>query len=270
MVAVMTPVSRGTTTVIAEMSSSYTGVMWNAATETDIAEVAAAIGDPSRTKVLRALADGGVLPASALAAEAGVSVSTISGHLTRLREAKLLTVEHDGRHRYYRLASTDVARALEELARIARPLPVRSLRDGVRTQALLRARLCYDHLAGRLGVALLAALVDGGVLANTAGSYRITPTGLDKLGAFGIDAEEFSRRRPAIRYCVDWGENRHHLAGALGAAVVNRLFALEWLRRGRARRVVQLTETGRTGLHKTFGVPFGWDDPPAAATQQAH
>jgi DNA-binding transcriptional ArsR family regulator len=266
----MTPLSRRITTVNAEMSSSYTGDMWNAATETDIAEVAAAIGDPSRTKVLRALADGGVLPASALAAEAGVSVSTISGHLTRLREAKLLTVEHDGRHRYYRLASTDVARALEELARIAQPLPIRSLREGVRTQALLRARLCYDHLAGRLGVALLTALVDGDVLVNTAGSYRITPTGLVKLEAFGIDVEEFSRRRPAIRYCVDWGENRHHLAGALGAAISDRLFALEWLRRGRARRVVQLTEAGRTGLHDTFGVPSDWETPPTAPARRDH
>ncbi|MEV4172567.1 helix-turn-helix transcriptional regulator [Nonomuraea sp. NPDC049709] len=237
--------------------------MWDSASETDIAEVAAAIGDPSRTKVLRALADGGVLPAGALAAEAGVSVSTISGHLARLREAKLLTVEHDGRHRYYRLASTDVARALEELARIARPLPVRSLGESVRAHALLRARLCYDHLAGRLGVALLAALVDGGVLAGTDGSYRITPAGLVELGAFGITTEEFSRRRPAIRYCVDWGENRHHLAGALGAALANRLFALDWLRRGRARRVVKLTDAGRTGLHETFGVPLDWEDPPA-------
>ncbi|MDR8414909.1 ArsR family transcriptional regulator [Nonomuraea sp. 3-1Str] len=241
--------------------------MWNAATETDIAHVAAAIGDPSRTRVLLALADGGVLPASALAAEAGVSMSTISGHLTRLREAKLLTVEHDGRHRFYRLASTDVARALEELARIARPLPVRSLREGVRAQALLRARLCYDHLAGRLGVALLAALVDDGVVAHAGGGYRITRAGLGKLEAFGVDVEEFSRRRPAIRYCVDWGENRHHLAGALGAAMADRLFALEWLRRGRARRVVHVTDTGRAGLHETFGVPLDWDSPPAQTAQ---
>ncbi|WP_214411701.1 ArsR/SmtB family transcription factor [Sphaerisporangium fuscum] len=235
--------------------------MRNVATEADIAHVAAAIGDPSRTKVLRALADGGVLPASALAAEAGVSVSTISGHLTRLLEAKLLTVEHDGRHRYYRLASTDVARVLEELAMIARPLPVRSLRDGVRAQALLRARLCYDHLAGQLGVALLAALVDGDVLAHVDGGYRITPAGLGRLAAFGVDVEEFSRRRPAIRYCVDWGEKRHHLAGALGAAITGRLFDLEWLRRGRARRVVHLTDAGRTGLHTTFGLPLTWDTP---------
>lgn len=230
------------------------------AAEADIAHVAAAIGDPSRARVLLALAGGGVLPAGALAAEAGVSASTISGHLTRLREAKLLTVEHDGRHRYYRLASSDVARALEELARIARPLPVRSLRGSARAQALMRARLCYDHLAGRLGVALLASLVDGGILAHADGSYRITPAGSRTLEDFGISAGEYSGRRPAIRYCVDWGEHRHHLAGALGGAIAARLFALGWLRRGRARRVVLLTEEGRTGLHETFGLPSSWEE----------
>ena len=225
---------------------------------TDIAEVAAAIGDPSRAAVLMALADGGVLPASALAAEAGVTASTISGHLNRLREAKLLTVEHDGRHRYYRLASTDVARALEELARIAQPLPVTSLRGSVRAHALLRARLCYDHLAGRLGVDLLAALVDQGVLAYTDGSYRITASGAEMLREFGVDDAELSGRRPATRYCVDWGEKRHHLAGALGAAVTARLFALGWLSRGRARRVVLLTDAGRAGLNDTFGLAADW------------
>jgi DNA-binding transcriptional ArsR family regulator len=239
--------------------------MRTTATEGDIADVAAAIGDASRIRVLMALADGGVLPASALAAEAGVSASTISGHLTRLREAKLLTVEHDGRHRYYRLASPDVARALEELARIARPLPVRSLRDSVRARGLLRARLCYDHLAGRLGVALLAALVEGGVLDHTAGSYRITPGGLSTFDSFGVDVADFSRRRPAIRYCVDWGENRHHLAGALGAAVATRLFELGWLRRGRARRLVTLTDEGSAGLHRTFGLPLDWETEAPAA-----
>lgn len=225
---------------------------------TDIAKVAAAIGDPSRAAVLMALADGGVLPASALAAEAGVTAATISGHLNRLREAKLLTVEHDGRHRYYRLASTDVARALEELARIAQPLPVTSLRGSVRAHALLRARLCYDHLAGRLGVDLLAALVDQGILAYTDGSYRITAAGAGMLRDFGVDDAELSGRRPATRYCVDWGEKRHHLAGALGAAVTARLFALGWLSRGRARRVVLLTDAGRAGLHDTFGLAADW------------
>lgn len=253
--------------MVAEASRSYRKDMHNAATEADIAHVAAAIGDPSRAKVLMALADGGVLPATALAAEAGVSGSTISGHLAKLREAKLLTVEHDGRHRYYRLASTDVARALEELARIARPLPPKSLREGVRAQALLRARLCYDHLAGRLGVALLAALVRTRVLILDGGSYRTTVDGLDRLRDFGIDTGDFSGRRPAIRYCVDWAERRHHLAGALGAAITNRLFELDWLRRGKARRVVRLTDVGRTGLHETFGLPLDWDTRPTSRAE---
>ncbi|MFB4297888.1 ArsR/SmtB family transcription factor [Actinomadura sp. NTSP31] len=234
-------------------------------TETDIAGVAAAIGDPSRAKVLLALAGGAALPASALAAEAGVSNSTISGHLARLREAKLLTAELDGRHRYYRLATPEVAAALEQLARIAQPLPVRSLRDDSRAQALLRARLCYDHLAGRLGVTLMAALLDRGVLdcespepgaaPDARAVYRLTDGGRAELAAFGVDTERLPRRRSTVRYCVDWGEKRHHLAGPLGAAVTGRMFDLGWLRKGRARRVVHLTDAGEQGLRETFGVP---------------
>ncbi|AIA07771.1 transcriptional regulator [Streptomyces noursei] len=228
-------------------------------TETDVAAVAAAIGDPSRAKVLLALAGGGALPASALAAEAGVSNSTISAHLARLREARLLTVEHDGRHRYYRLATPDVARALEQLALIARPLPVRSLNADTRAKALLRARLCYDHLAGRLGVALMDALLAGDLLrAERTDPYRVsyllTPSGRRELDALGVDLAGLPRRRSAVRYCVDWGEHRHHLAGALGGAVTARLFALDWLRNGRYRRVVRLTDAGRDGLTRSFGV----------------
>ncbi|MGV4927320.1 helix-turn-helix domain-containing protein (plasmid) [Streptomyces sp. BHT-5-2] len=234
---------------------------FEARTETDVAEVAAAIGDPSRAKVLLALAGGGALPASALAAEAGVGNSTISAHLARLREARLLTVELDGRHRYYRLATPDVARALEQLALIARPLPVRSLNADTRARALLRARLCYDHLAGRLGVALMDALLADGFLrpeqddaASARTSYLLTPRGHRELTALGVELERLPRRRSAVRYCVDWAERRHHLAGALGGAVTARLFALDWLRNGRYRRVVRLTDAGRTGLAETFGL----------------
>ncbi|WP_326616258.1 ArsR family transcriptional regulator [Streptomyces decoyicus] len=259
----------------------------DARTETDVAHVAAAIGDPSRAKVLLALAGGGALPASALAAEAGVSNSTISGHLARLLDARLLTVELDGRHRYYRLATTDVARALEQLALIARPLPVRSLNADTRAKALLRARLCYDHLAGRLGVAVMSALQEREILAaerpgsgggsldadadadadagsgsgsggTGAGSldvaYVLTPHGRQELAAFGVETDRLPRRRASVRYCVDWAEQRHHLAGALGAALTARLFGLEWLRHGKYRRVVHLTDAGREGLATTFGV----------------
>ncbi|SED81664.1 transcriptional regulator, ArsR family [Streptomyces sp. 2224.1] len=258
----------------------------DAPTETDVAHVAAAIGDPSRAKVLLALAGGGALPASALAAEAGVSNSTISGHLAKLLDARLLTVELDGRHRYYRLATTDVARALEQLAAIARPLPVRSLNADTRAKALWRARLCYDHLAGRLGVAVMSALRERDILAAewtvrsggatdpsadsppSAGAtapeagaaatdvvYVLTPHGRRELTAFGVETDRLPRRRAAVRYCVDWAEQRHHLAGALGAALTARLFALEWLRHGTYRRVVHLTDAGRDGLATTFGVP---------------
>ncbi|MFE2376059.1 ArsR/SmtB family transcription factor [Streptomyces sp. NPDC059398] len=237
--------------------------MDKARTETDVAHVAAAIGDPSRAKVLMALASGGALPASALAAEAGVSNSTISRHLARLREARLLTVELDGRHRYYRLATTDVARALEQLARLARPLPPNSLSADTRAKALLRARLCYDHLAGRLGVALMDALLEQAVLTadetqrgdgSTDVSYLLTPRGRRELGIVGVDVDALPRRRATVRYCVDWSEQRHHLAGALGAAITGRLLALDWLRRGKYRRVVRLTDTGRERLETAFGV----------------
>lgn len=229
--------------------------------EADIASVAAAIGEESRARILLALADGSALPASALAVEAGVGNSTVSGHLAKLREARLLTVELDGRHRYYRLATTEVAAALEQLARIARPLPVSSLRSHNRAHALHRARLCYDHLAGRLGVALMDALRDRGILAadpvpgTDDVGYRLTAAGHADLAAFGVDPDDLPPRRRAVRYCVDWGERRHHLAGALGAALTDRLFTLDWLRTGRPRRAVRLTDAGRTGLAATFGVP---------------
>jgi hypothetical protein len=133
---------------------------------------------------------------------------------------------------------------------------VRSLRDDTRAKALLRARLCYDHLAGRLGVALMDALLDRGVLAadGSPETYRLTAVGHERLAAFGVEVERLPHRRSTVRYCIDWGEHRHHLAGALGAAVTDRMFVLGWLRRGKARRVVHLTDRGRAGMDSAFGM----------------
>lgn len=247
--------------------------MTTTAAEPDVAQIAALIGDRARAKVLMALVDGRALPASVLATEAGVAASTISEHLGRLLEAGLLTVQRQGRARYFRLAGPAVAEALEAIARIAPPQPVRSLRQGTRANALRRARTCYNHLAGQLGVALLTAMVDGELLGGGDGAHRPDQASADRLSApgrdltyrltargdrvldrFGIDLDGVLRHRPAIRYCVDWSEQQHHLAGPLGTAVTDRLLELDWIRRGSRRRTITLTDAGRRGLRETFGV----------------
>jgi DNA-binding transcriptional ArsR family regulator len=240
--------------------------------DADVAAIAGLMGDPTRAKVLMALLDGRSLAAGVLAAEAGVSASTISEHLTRLVDAGLLTARREGRSRFFGLAGPNVAEALEALARIAPPEPIRSLRQGTHAHALRRARTCYNHLAGRLGVALMASLLEQGVLRGGDGlhhlesangdhlsapgraiDYGLTVSGARDLTSFGLDLDEVRRHRPAIRYCLDWSEQRHHLAGPLGTALTDRLFELDWIRRGHGR-VVRLTEAGEHGLRERFGV----------------
>ncbi|MEU2834539.1 winged helix-turn-helix domain-containing protein [Streptomyces lavendulae] len=239
----------------------------------DIARAAALIADASRASMLKSLGDGRALSAKALAAEAGIGAPTASAHLARLVEAGLITVESAGRSRYYRLAGPEVSLALEALALIAPPLPVTTLRESGTANALRRSRTCYDHLAGRLGVALMGGLLAHGILAGHDGThrqgeavrdrargyghdhdYRLTPAGRDALGRFGIDVAALPARRPLVRYCVDWSEQQHHLAGGVGAAVTARLFRLGWLRHGASPRVVHLTDTGADGIADWLGL----------------
>lgn len=246
--------------------------------DADIGGVAALIGERARARVLMALLDGRALPASVLASEAGVAASTASQHLARLVDAGLLTVHRQGRARYFRLAGPPVAEALEALARIAAPEPIRSLRQGTRAHALRRARTCYNHLAGRLGVAIMSAMLARELLAGGDGrhrpdsaaadrlsapgadlTYQLTARGRETLSALGIDLAALDRSKPMIRYCVDWSEQRHHLAGALGSALARRLFDLDWVRHINQRRAVVLTDAGRQGLSNTFGLPVNWD-----------
>jgi DNA-binding transcriptional ArsR family regulator len=228
----------------------------------DIAPVAALMADPARAAMLAALLNGHPLAAGELSQVAGVSPATASAHLAKLLDGGLVDVTRQGRHRYYRLAGHEVANVLEVIAQISPVRPVRSLRQSREADALAQARTCYDHLAGRAGVALFDAFLRQGILTGggtgKAAAYEVTAGGADKLAEFGIDVAEVrqSRRRFAGA-CLDWTQRRPHLNGALGAAVTGRLLELGWIERGPSRRAVRVTGTGRDGL----AAMFGWSVP---------
>lgn len=218
-------------------------------TQPNLAPIANLIGEPTRAAMLSELLDGGVLTATELAARAGVAPSTASEHLARLAAGGLLRVEAWGRHRYYGLAGPEVARALEALAALSRPSACadpfeREVLDGLRF-----GRTCYDHLAGRLGVTVRDALIARGVLVEDGPEHAVTPVGEAWLAGFGIELPAVRRtRRSFARACLDWSERRPHLAGALGAALLDRLVALGWIVREPGERAVRLTQAGRLGL----------------------
>jgi DNA-binding transcriptional ArsR family regulator len=221
--------------------------------DADVAQVAALIADPTRASFLLALSEVDALPATELAARAGVPASTASGHLAKLVEGGLLAVVPRGRHRYYGLADPAVADVLEALAVIAPARPVRSLEDPVAGDAIRTARTCYDHLAGRLGVAIADALVRDGVLAREDGSYRVSDA--TRLAELGIDVGELSRSRRALaRPCLDWSERRDHVAGALGAALAQVAFANGWIERLPTSRAVRVTDEGRNALTSRLSI----------------
>jgi DNA-binding transcriptional ArsR family regulator len=243
----------------------------------DIAPAAALFADPTRARIVTALVDGRALPASLVAQEAGVSASTASEHLAKLVAGAALTVERSGRHRYYRLAGPDIAAAVEALAAIAPQPPVTLLRESTRAAAMRRARTCYDHLAGRLGVDLLRRLVDTAALARSDGRSGVTRGAGDRLAApvrsqpyrlgpnatavfqrLGVDLPALVDRpasaRPLLRCCVDWSEQQHHLAGALGAAVCAAAEQAGWVVRRPGGRAVEVTAPGQRGFAEALGV----------------
>ncbi len=220
-----------------------------------IAEVASLIGDPARANMLAVLKDEVALTATELAHVAGVTPQTASAHLSKLTEARLVAVERAGRHRYYRLTGAEVAHALEALEVLAVAGPPRYRPSGPRDDALRFARSCYDHLAGRLGVAVTWALVDSGYLRVRDKSFGVTHKGERALDDFGIDVASLQTgRRPLTHRCLDWSERRPHLGGALGAAFLSRAQELGWLERRRGSRAVTLSRAGRRGLKRAFGV----------------
>lgn len=221
----------------------------------DIAAVAGVVADPTRARMLAALMDGRARTATELALEGGVAASTASSHLTRLRESGLVALASQGRHRYYRLAGTEVASALEGLMNLA-PRGRRAARPGPADQRLRHARVCYDHLAGEAGVALLERMRARRFISGTDEDLVLTPAGEAWCGRIGLDLTELrSHRRRLCRACLDWSERRTHLAGALGAALLERLFALRYATRERGGRRVLLSPRGEAFVNALE--PFG-------------
>lgn len=221
----------------------------------DLARVAAVIGDPVRASILDALLAGRALAAGELATVARTSRSNASGHLSVLAEAGLVTVLPSGRHRYYRLAGPQVAQALEALALVARPQRISTLRESAVAETLRAGRTCYDHLAGRLGVGVTAALVEREAIAEVEGGYEVVDAAA--FAALGVDlAWARAQRRIFARQCVDWSERTPHLAGSLGAAVLHRFLEAGWIERLPGSRAVRTTPAGREALDRALGLPL--------------
>jgi DNA-binding transcriptional ArsR family regulator len=222
-------------------------------TTSALAGVASLVGDPSRAAMLQALMDGRALTAAELAAVAGVSAQTASGHLARLSETGLVAVARQGRHRYHRLATPEVAAMLESLMRVAaagKPAPPRV---GPRDEALRRARTCYDHIAGRLGVALASAMTERGWIALDEDAGVITPEGLAALSDAGVAMEGTRRSAPVCRPCLDWSERRFHVAGRLGAALCAHCLDRGWVRRRAGTRALEVSPEGARAIRRVFG-----------------
>jgi DNA-binding transcriptional ArsR family regulator len=219
-----------------------------------LAEAAALIGDPTRAAMLATLLDGRALTAGELATAAGVTPQTASAHLARLVTAGLLAVVQQGRHRYHRLASANVARLIESLMELAAATPRREVVTGPRDRALREARTCYDHLAGRLGVAITDALAARGAIELTADGGAVTEAGAEFLASLGISARASAGGRMFCWPCLDWSERRPHVAGAIGAALCARCFELGWVRRRGGGRALDITPAGWLGLRNELGI----------------
>jgi DNA-binding transcriptional ArsR family regulator len=220
----------------------------------DLTAVGALIGERARANMLAALMSGDALTATELARAAGITKQTASSHLNKLCAGRLVAAERAGRHRYFRLADPDVARTLEALldvgmrVRAPRPAPAAD-------PAMQKARVCYDHLAGALGVLVYDSLVERDLLRVDRGALVVTSRAHRFLAELGIDLDLLAeRRRPLCLACLDWTARRHHLAGALGAAILERCLTLGWARRSRTSRVLHFSALGEHALRQRFPV----------------
>jgi DNA-binding transcriptional ArsR family regulator len=219
----------------------------------DIARIASLIGDPARANMLIALMSGTALTASELAEEASITQQTASSHLRKLEDGGLLRVRKQGRHKYFALANEGVALSLEGLMQLAVGAGHLRSRIGPKDAALQEARVCYNHLAGRMGTRMFDCMVKNDYLRVEPGALTLTNKGRAFVSEFGIDAVNLlARRGPICRECLDWSERRSHLAGHLGRELLSRIEELGWASRDPHSRVVRFTAAGKSDFERAF------------------
>lgn len=225
-------------------------------TDPDISCVAALLAEPARVRIITSLLDGRALPATELAFSANISPQTASNHLFKLLESQLVEVETQGRHRYYRLSSPEVAEAIEALARILPRGRKKIVKDSPDQQALWFARHCYNHLAGTLAVEIAEKLLERRILVSHATkSYQVTAQGVSWFSELGIDVDSLGTNRSGLaKKCLDWTERRHHVAGPLGTALFKRFVSLNWIAKRRDSRCMRLTDKGRAELERMLAI----------------
>jgi len=219
----------------------------------DIALLGSLIGDPARANILIALMSGKALTATELASEAGVTLQTTSSHLKKLENAGLLKQRKQGRHRYFALADDDVGSVLESMMGLAAKRGLVRTRTGPKDEALRKARICYNHLAGDLGVKVYDSMIANGYLVENDNHVALTNSGTVFVEQFGIDLQVVSKsRRPLCKSCLDWSSRRTHLAGSLGTAFLERFYELKWARRIEGSRVIEFSSMGEKNLLQSF------------------
>jgi len=223
----------------------------------DLETLGALIGDSTRACVLSALLTGQYLPAGELARRAKVSPQTMSSHLAKLVEGGLIIGVASGRHRYYALKNAEVAHVLEVFSSIvSTPTKTRTLRESLEIKALKRARTCYDHLAGQLGVKVTQAIIDKGWFVQHDNVFEISETGKVWLVNFGLPIETLLPcKRDFARVCIDWSERQPHISGAIGRALAQCFFERRWIERIPHSRALRITETGVEKINIEFQIP---------------
>ena len=221
--------------------------------ENEFKQIAGLIGDPTRASIMWALLDGKAFTATELAIAAATTPQNISMHLSKLVQADLLSVESQGRHRYYKYARKEVAYVIESMASLLPPVSIKSPADKENNSAIKHCRTCYDHLAGKVGVAVTDSLLKQKILIEKDKQFDISVKGEKWFAGFDINADELKQqRRSFLRPCLDWSERRHHMAGSLAAAFLNKMVEQDWFRITKNSRALVVTAKGQKKLYEYF------------------